>query len=121
MNDRKAAEARGRRSERVASLWLGLKGYRTLASRVRTPVGEIDLIVQKGRLVAFVEVKQRADRDAALASVSPAAWRRIDAAAAYWMARRADLSGAGWRYDLVALAPGRWPVHVADAWRGGLA
>ena len=56
---RKFAEGSGRRGETLASLFLSLKGYRILARRVKTPVGEIDLIARRGRVTVFVEVKAR--------------------------------------------------------------
>ena len=46
-------------AERVAAWSLRLHGYRVLARRYRTPVGEIDLVVRRGSLLAFVEVKGR--------------------------------------------------------------
>ena len=36
-----------------------LKGYRIVARRYRTPLGEIDLVARKGDLVAIVEVMAR--------------------------------------------------------------
>ena len=61
--ERQAREAAGRRAERIAALWLRLKGYRILAERFRAPGGEIDLVAGWPtfgplRRVAFVEVKQ---------------------------------------------------------------
>ena len=47
---RKAAEASGRRGERIAAWWLRLKGWRILDRRVRTPAGEVDLIARKGAI-----------------------------------------------------------------------
>ena len=58
-SDRKAAENRGRDGERRAAWWLWLRGWRILDRRVRTPAGEVDLVVRKDKLVAFVEVKTR--------------------------------------------------------------
>lgn len=117
MTRRAAAEARGRRGERLAALWLTLKGYRILERRVRTPVGEIDLVASKGRLIAFVEVKvRRTTADAALA-VTPVAQARIARAAEVWLSRNAWASGSALRFDLFAITPGRWPRHVRDAWR----
>lgn len=118
---RQAAEKRGRKGERLAALYLRAKGYRILDRRVRTPVGEVDLIAKRGNLVAFVEVKFRAQVENAAGAVTPAAWQRIARAADFWMARHPDLSGCGWRYDLIALAPGNLPQHIQDAWRPGLA
>ena len=57
---RRRAERGGRRAEALAALWLRLKGWTILARRVRTPVGEVDLIARRGRTIAFVEVKARA-------------------------------------------------------------
>lgn len=118
---RQIAEARGRQAERRAALWLRLKGYSILASRVKLPVGEIDLVARKGRLIAFVEVKARARRDDALGAVSVQSWQRIARAAEAWMGQRPKFADYGWRYDIVALAPGRLPYHLKDAWRPGLA
>ena len=118
---RQAAEQRGRKGERLAALFLQLKGYRILDRRVRTPVGEVDLIVQRGRLIAFVEVKHRNSLDLAAGSVTPGAWQRIARAAEFWMARHPALADCGWRYDIVAVAPTRLPHHIRDAWRPGMA
>jgi hypothetical protein len=60
--DRRSAYRRGHFAEFAAAALLCLKGYRLLARRYRTPLGEIDLIAKRGRLVAFVEVKARPTR-----------------------------------------------------------
>ena len=117
---RQRAERRGRTGETLAALWLRLKGYRILETRLRTPVGEIDLIASKGKIIAFVEVKARARRDQALGAVTPTGWQRISRAADFWMARRPHYVDHGWRYDLIAIQPWRVPVHVRDAWRPGM-
>lgn len=118
---RKQAERRGQRAERLAALYLGLKGYRILARQVRTPMGEIDLIAHRRGIVAFIEVKTRSHIDAAVSAVTPQAWQRISRAADYWMARHPTFNAAGWRYDIIAMSPRRWPQHLRDAWRPGLA
>ena len=118
---RQAAEKRGRKGEWFAALYLQAKGYRILDRRVRTPMGEVDLIARRGNLIAFVEVKYRRDVQIAAGAVTPASWQRIARAADFWMARHPSLADCGWRYDLVALAPGKLPQHLQDAWRPGLA
>lgn len=114
---RRAAERRGRGAEAAAILWLRLKGYRILDRRVRTPVGEIDLIARRGGILCFVEVKARATRDAALAALTPHQADRIARAALYWSRHRPEAATCGWRFDIVAIAPGRRPRHLPDAWR----
>ncbi len=115
--DRRGAERRGRHAETLAAVWLMLKGYRILARRVRLPVGEIDLIVQRGRVIAFVEVKQRAKLIDALQAVTPSNWQRISHAADMWAGRRSQASQLDWRFDLIAITPLSRPRHFRDYWR----
>lgn len=115
---RKAAESRGRAGEMWAALWLVAKGYRILARRLRTHAGEIDLVATAPfGPVCFVEVKVRTRADAAAESVAPAQRARIARAASLYLATRPGLSGRGARFDIIALQPGRFPVHHRDAWR----
>ena len=125
MVDRQRAEKRGRRAESLAAIMLMLKGYRILERRARTPAGEIDLIAKRGKLIAFVEVKARKTVIVALEAVTPRAQSRISRAAELWMARRSDFADHDWRFDIVAVLPGRflyfgWPKHFPDAWRPNL-
>ena len=107
----------GRRSEIVCALWLMAKGYRILGFRMKTAQAEIDVLARKGDVVAVVEVKRRASLEAALEAVSWRQRERLLAAARSLTARRPDLAGAAIRLDLMALAPGRRPRHIRDAWR----
>ncbi len=92
------------------------KGYRLLGFRLRTPLGEIDLLAQKGATVVIVEVKRRRDIEEALASVTLAQRERLTRAARASVARRPGLANAAIRLDLIALAPGRLPRHIRGAW-----
>ncbi|BDA82476.1 UPF0102 protein [Aureimonas sp. SA4125] len=116
--ERRRRFARGHRGEWLAAWALRLKGYRILATRHRTKLGEIDLIARRGDLVAIVEVKARASLEEAMDAVGPAAQRRIERAADLWLARQRDHARLSLRFDIVAVLPRRWPVHVTDAWRG---
>jgi putative endonuclease len=109
-------EARGRRGERLAAWFLRLHGWRIVARRVKTPRGEIDLVVRRGRTVALVEVKWRAtaaERDYAIDAYR---LRRV-AAAAEAVAHRFLRAGDSPRIDVLLLAPGRWPRHIVNAWQ----
>lgn len=112
------AYRKGHRSEWFAALSLILKGYRIVERRYRTPLGEIDLIARKGDVVAIVEVKARSTLEAAMEAVTPYAQRRIDGAATLWLSRQKDYARLSMRYDLVAVLPRRWPVHVTNIYTG---
>jgi len=113
-----AARLSGRRGEVAAALWLMAKGYRILGFRLKTPQGEIDLLAQRGRVLAVVEVKRRRTLEEALEAVGAEQRERLRRAGAALAARRPALRDAAVRLDLVALAPGRLPRHAADAWNG---
>jgi putative endonuclease len=100
----------------VAALWLMAKGYRILGLRLRTPAAEIDLLARRGRVLAAVEVKTRTTLEAALAAVGADQRLRLRRALQLLAARRPGLTNAVLRLDLMALAPGRFPRHIPDAW-----
>ena len=112
------ARRSGRRAEIFCVLWLMAKGYRILGFRLRTPLGEIDILASKGRILAVVEVKRRTTLEAAVQAISWTQRQRLRRAAQAIAGRRPDLAGAAIRLDLIALAPGRPPRHILDAWRG---
>lgn len=113
-----AARLSGRRGEVLAAVWLMAKGYRILGFRLKTPQAEIDLLAIRGRTLAVVEVKRRADLLTALEAVSFDQRERLRRAGLSVAARRPALAGASVRLDLMALAPGRLPMHIPDAWKG---
>lgn len=114
--NRAEAERRGRRGETWAAWYLRLKGWRIVGRRVKTPRGEVDLVARRGRLVAFVEVKWRASAAELGLAVDAYRLRRV-AAAAEAIAPRFVRAGDDQRIDVLLLAPGRWPRHIANAWQ----
>jgi len=113
------ARLSGRRSEVWAACWLMARGYRILGFRLKTPQAEIDLLAKKGDVLAVVEVKSRTGIEAALEAVGFDQRERLRRAGTTLAARRPSLAHCAVRLDLVALAPGRLPRHIPDAWRGG--
>jgi putative endonuclease len=112
---RLAAFRLGVSAENVAAIFLGAKGYRTIARRWKSPVGEIDLVVKRGRLIVFVEVKARKGLDQAAESVQVRQRRRIVAAAETWLAAHPEHAGYDMRFDAVLVTPGRMPQHIVSA------
>jgi len=117
VRDRRAAEASGRRGERIAAWWLRLKGWRILDKRVRTPAGEVDIVARKGRLIAFVEVKARKTAAELDFAIDERRLSRVAAAAEVLMPRYAG-PGDDIRVDVILIAPGAVPRHIENAWMG---
>ncbi len=114
---RRRAYGRGLWAESAAAWLLRLKGYRILARRWRSPLGEIDLVARKGRTLAFVEVKRRDARGLALDAVTPRQRERIERAALLFLQRNRGLADSDLRFDLVVVGALGRPQHIADAWR----
>ena len=114
MNRRAEREAKGRRGETLAAWYLRLKGWRIVARRIKTPRGEVDLIARRGKTLAFIEVKWRSTADQLDHAVDPYRLRRVAAAAEVLAARHAR-PGDTLRIDVLLLAPGRFPRHMANA------
>ena len=112
---RRARYRRGIRSEYIAVFWLRLKGYRILASRRRTPVGEIDIIARKGKMVSFIEVKRRNTIDQAAAAIPHHQRQRIARAALYWLGKNPRFETFEMSLDVILMAPLKMPVHIKGA------
>ena len=113
---RQIAEKSGRDGEARAALWLRAKGWQILDKRVKTPAGEIDLIARRGKLVAFVEVKWRKRKEELDLAIDERRLSRV-AAAAEAVAHRYAVGGEDIRVDVILLAPGAFPRHIANAWQ----
>lgn len=97
---------RGQLAEQQAQDYLCAQGLTPVATNVRYPFGELDLVMRQGSSWVFVEVKYRSSSHygGALTALSPAQVRRIRAAASHFM----QLQGidAPCRFDLVAIEAG---------------
>lgn len=115
--DRRRAEGLGRLAETLCAWQLRVCGYRILSRRLRFPVGELDIVARRGRLVAFIEVKARRRRPAADEYVTRHQQRRIERAATLLLAEQPALRGCDIRFDVMLVLPWHLPIHVKDAWR----
>lgn len=101
-----STHSKGKSAEEKAALFLRLKGYRVLAANYRVPQGEIDLIVSRGGVLVFVEVKSRRGKGQGtpLEAVTPHKVRRLTAAAAIFLASQHEEERTC-RFDVVTLGP----------------
>jgi putative endonuclease len=113
--ERVAAFRTGLSAESRAAALLIAKGYRIVARRFRTPVGEVDIVARRRNVLVFVEVKARVRLDDAAECLTPRQQRRIAAAAAAWLAEHPDDVASDIRFDVVLVAPRSIPRHIAAA------
>jgi putative endonuclease len=111
--------ALGADGEAIAAHWYEDQGYEILERNWRRREGEIDLIVRKGKTVAFCEVKTRSsDRFGTGAeSVVEAKQRRIRRLASRWLSEITPASGRDRvevRFDVVSITAGQVEV-IHDA------
>lgn len=120
--DRQAAEKSGRRAEWWAALYLRLKGYRILHKRLKSPLGEIDLVARRGNTIVFAEVKHRTREDEALQAVTLRQQARIARAAEIYLSQQSQTADFDARFDILALTNAPWHLqlwhitHVENAW-----
>lgn len=115
MNNRRRNQRRGIVAEYLALVYLMLKGYRPVAMRYKTPVGEVDLVVRKGSTLVFVEVKARKTRDAAAMAIHGKNQLRVVRAAQYFLAAHPDMATLQVRFDVCLIAWYRMPHHMPHA------
>ena len=113
--ERVAAFNTGLSAESRAAAYLIVKGYRIVARRYRTPVGEIDIVARRRGVLVFVEVKARNTLDDAAEAVTDRGKRRIVAAAETWLSQNPDDANGDIRFDAVLVAPRRMPRHIMAA------
>jgi putative endonuclease len=113
--ERQAAFRVGISAESRAAVFLIAKGFRILARRWRSPLGEIDIVARRRQLLVFVEVKARASLDEAAESINERQRRRIAAAAEVWLAASPDETIRDIRFDAILVAPGKLPRHIPAA------
>src|SRR5579863_3627604 len=112
---RVAAFRLGLSAESRAAILLVAKGYRIVARRWKTPLGEIDIVARRRRTLVFVEVKARERAEDAAEAVTARTKRRIIGAAELWLARHPDDAQRDIRFDVILVAPGSMPQHIANA------
>ena len=118
LRKRQQAERRGKWAERFVSWHYRLRGYRLIARRFRCPQGEIDLIMQRGNTIVFIEVKSTTSKEDNLDRVLPTALQqgRIRATAHFFLGRFHQ-SWDVTRIDVVVYRPPLRIIRFEDVFR----
>jgi len=117
------AKELGKAGEAAAADYLAARGWTILGRNVRFGRKEVDLVAERGGILAFVEVKCRRGRihGHPMEAITPHKQREIAHVARGWLRGRAIPPGLTIRFDAVAISRsvhGSWEiVHLPDAWR----
>lgn len=109
---RRKAYQKGLKSEKIACWFLRLKGYHLLAHRLKTPFGEIDLLMWRGDTLIVVEVKARSTVEAGLEALSHRAQKRLTKALQFALTRQPQYGCYNIRFDIIVVRPWRLPLHL---------
>lgn len=106
---------RGLMAEHIAAWHLRARGWRIIGTRFKTPVGEIDLIVKRGKILAFIEVKARARKDTAAESIHKQNQQRVLRAAQWFIASHPKYAEYTLRFDACLVPWYSWPTFITHA------
>src|SRR3954470_4452192 len=99
-----ARQALGELGERIAERWLRERGWRVMQRRFRSGHRDIDLVVERDGVVAFVEVKARRGNGFG-GPVEAVDWRKqreLGRSARVWIDRHGR-SVEAYRFDVVGI------------------
>jgi putative endonuclease len=120
-----ARQALGELGERIAERWLREKGWRVMQRRFRSGHRDIDLVVERDGVVAFVEVKAR--RGSGFGGpIEAVNWRKqkeLGRSARVWVDRHGRPLEA-YRFDVIGVlvagsrvrirhVPNAFPLHLS--------
>lgn len=99
-----------------AARWYRRRGYRVLAANVWVGGYELDLVLRRGRVIVFCEVKAKRGLEFGdpLEMVTPEKARRVRWAADCWLVDHPRLSGLELRFDVIVERAGRLE-HIGGA------
>ena len=112
-----STKSKGDAGEDLASTWLAAHGYHILKRNLRTPAGEVDIVVYRDATIAFVEVKTWRTLPAAELEKSIHAGKRrnIIASARHFLRENPDWNQFQSRFDVVYIDSSQTVLHFPDA------
>ena len=103
----------GQRGEDIAADYLMAKGYRILDRNWRCSIGELDIIMEKGNVLVFVEVRTRTSSryGSPEESITPAKQAKLIELAHTYL-QEVESVHASWRIDIAAVVLRRGQPHI---------
>jgi putative endonuclease len=114
-NERQRRHRKGLVAEHLAAWHLRLRGWRIVAQRFKTPVGEIDLIARRGKQLAFIEVKARRHRHDAASAIHIKNQQRVVRAAQWFLSAHPKYADYTQRFDACLVPWYSWPQFITHA------
>lgn len=102
-------------AEYIVLILYKIRFYSILHLRMKTYVGEIDLIARRGEQLVFIEVKARKN-GIHEGIVSQEQQMRIKRAAELFLSQNIQYKNYNIRFDLVVISPHHWPLIIKNAW-----
>ncbi len=117
----KATNDFGELGERIAARWLEKSGWRLIARRYRSGRRDIDLVMERNGVIAFVEVKARSGDQFGdpVEAVHRRKQRELTKSAQSWIDRHGR-SGEEYRFDVIGVLVADQKVyirHVPEAFK----
>lgn len=96
----------GRKAENLANDYLRQRGLKLVTRNYRTPYGEIDLVMQQGQMIVFVEVRYRKSTKFGhpAETINWQKQKRLRASAEYYFQKNKNLSNCPCRFDIIAIS-----------------
>lgn len=107
----------GKDAEELAATFLAKQGYVPLARRLKTPCGEIDLLVANDEWLLAIEVKQRTTLTEARYALSPRQSQRLLRAFSFIIDTRPDWQRPNTRLDVLVVDKTGAIEQIKDALR----
>ena len=102
-------------AEYIVSFFYMLRFYRILHHRMKTYVGEVDLVAVRGKTLVFIEVKARKN-GLYEGIVSDKQQKRIRRSAEFFLSKNPKYNNYNIRFDLAVVQPYCLPLIIKNAW-----
>lgn len=101
-------------AEKIAILFLLLKGYKILRRRHKNRFGEIDIIARKSNILVIIEVKARSKEISVEEILHQRQIERIKLSAQFFVAQNKQLQNCDLRFDFIKLNKFFIPKHYQN-------